>query len=293
MQTLPGDDTHAAVAVGAWNGAALACSAAMTIHHLTIAVRGRLALARDEAEHRALVRTMARVAADRLVVFNAVDDHVHAGIRDAHPRRLADGIHRAISAGRRDLELKSPHLEPVTTRSYLRWLVDYVLDQSSRHGLPGTTTALWTGSCFQDLVGARLLPGFNTAPLRQELPRLRLRELFLTVGLDPTPLEPADDEALLRAGPAKLADLAAGVHAVGPLLLDRTAATVRARALASQVAVMVGIKAAAVARFLGITPRAVRLHAATAPGDRELLAIRRRLALEDRVASRGARPRSA
>jgi hypothetical protein len=39
----------------------------------------------------------------------------------------------------------------------MRWLVTYILTQSSRTGLR-EPDALWAGSCLQDLLGARVLP---------------------------------------------------------------------------------------------------------------------------------------
>jgi hypothetical protein len=46
--------------------------------------------------------------------------------------------------------------------------VTYLLKQPVKHGLD-VHPALWTGSCFLDLIGARLIPGFSTAPLRAAL----------------------------------------------------------------------------------------------------------------------------
>jgi hypothetical protein len=257
----------------------------MTLHHLTIAVRGRQALARDETERRALVRDLARIAAGRLMVFNLVDDHFHGVPRGERPGVLADSLRRVLRARRPDLELKRSHLEPVGTRSYARWLIDYVLGQSARHGL-GVPTALWTGSCFQDLVGARLLPGFDARPLRAELPRLVQGDLLEAVGLDLAPLGDADDEALARAGAARIVDLALGVHCVGPVLTDRSASAVRACALAARVARLVKTPLSEIARFLGRSLRSVERLAGRDVDAKAIRALRRRLALEQRVAER-------
>lgn len=263
----------------------LACP---TNYHLTIAVRGRRSLARDEAERRALVRALARVGGDRLLLFSLVDDHFHAGLRAEFAGRVGDALRRVLVARRPDLEFKPPHLEPVGTRAYLRWLVRYLIAQPERHGL-GVDAALWTGSCFQDLVGARVLPGFEVTPLRNELPRLRLGGLFDALGLGTEPFRPADDDALDRAGVARLVDLAAGVYAVGPALMGRSTPVVSARALAATVAGLVGVPTSTLARFLGVVPRTVRSLAQRPPDVRAVLALRRRLALEER-AQRSQRP---
>jgi hypothetical protein len=257
----------------------------MSIHHLTIAVRGRLALARDEAERRALVRTLVRIAADRMILFNVLDDHLHAVLRGERARRLAEGLRRALISLRPDLELKTPHLEPVGTRAYLRSLVGYVLRQTDEHGL-GVSSALWTGSCFQDLAGARWLPGFNGGPLREELPRLQSRELFELVGLTPEPLAQANDDALVRVGVARLVELAAGVFAVDPALTDNTPASVRARVLAARLGRDLDQPTSQIARFLGVVPRAARDLAARDVDPEAVAALRRRLTLEVRVAAR-------
>lgn len=146
-------------------------------------------------------------------------------------------------------------------------------------------SALWTGSCFQDLVGARLLPGFDPKPLRAELPRLAQRDLLEAVGLDTAPLDHADDEALARAGAARIVELAMGVHCVGPVLDDRSSSAVRACALAAQTARLVDLSLPAVARFLGRTARAVEYLTGRKIDPKALAALRRRLALEQRVAA--------
>lgn len=287
-QFLPARETNGEDRVRRWAGPALASDARMAIHHVTIAVRGRQALARDETERRALVRRLARVASGRLMLFNLVDDHFHAAARDDRPGVVADALRRVLKARRSDLQLKSAHLEPVGTRAYTNWLVGYILGQSKRHGL-GVPTALWTGSCFQDLVGARLLPGFDPKPLRAELPRLGQPDLLEAVGLDAARLEGADDEALERAGAARIVELAMGVHCVGPVLADRSSAAVQACALAAQTARLVDLPLKKIARFLGRTVRAVEYLAGREVDPKALAALRRRLTLEQRVAAGGQR----
>ena len=257
----------------------------MSIFHLTISVRGRRALARDELERRVLVRAIARPGRG-LLLFCLVDDHLHAVVRVARPRYLARDIRRAVRALRPDLELKPPHLEPVDSRPYLLRLVAYVMRQPEKHGL-ATAPALWTGSCFQDLVRARVLPGFDPRQLAAELPRLRLREVFEGVGLEPRPLVASGDEALRRAGAARLVDLATGVYAVDPELRGHTKPVVSARILAARIASTVGVPRGEVARFLGVSPQAVGRLAKRVVEPRALDALRRRLTLEERSARTG------
>jgi len=257
----------------------------MANYHVTIAVRGRQALARSEAERRDIVRNVARVGREGLLAFGLVDDHFHAAVRGEAAGWCAEGLRRALAAHRRDLELKRPHIEPVGSRAYLGWLVRYVILQPRKHGL-GASAALWTGSCFQDLVGARMLSGFCLAPLRNELPRLRLQHLFEELGLGSAPLVPAGDRELGRVGPARLAELSAGAYAVGPALNGRAAPVVAARALAVHAARVAGLPISSLTRFLGVGPRAIRELARRAVPPRAVSTLRRRLALEERVLER-------
>jgi hypothetical protein len=257
----------------------------MEIAHYTQSTRSRRPLARDERERRALLRALTRRGGPRLLLFNLVDDHLHQVLSGRRVKVLARDLRRAIGAARPDLELDPPHVKPVSTRSYLRWLVEYLLDQPRKHDLAGVHPALWTGSCFQDLIGLRLLPGFDPARIRAELPRLRQRHLFPHVGLTPSLLAPADDDALHRAGAARIVRLAAATCAVGPELKGRSRPVVEARALAVNLAARVGLATREVAGYLGVGTRAVqklarRDHAMS----KAELALRRRLTLEDCIA---------
>lgn len=259
----------------------------MKIAHVVIASRSRRALARDESERRALVRALARVTAGRLLLFNLVDDHLHAVVRAPWPGRMGDVIHRVLRARRPDLKLKRPHVEPVGDQDHLLTLVKYVIRQTARHQLgaaSGPAMALWTGSCVQDLLGVRVLPGFDAAPLRSELPRLGQRHLVELVGLPVVRIDPADDLELARLGPASIVELAAAVWAVGPELRDKSPPSVAARALALRVASLVGIPLRATAGLLGVGVRAAEKLARRDVSPRALTALRRRLTLEQRIA---------
>jgi len=256
----------------------------MDLVHVTIATRGRAALAPGEADRRRVVRALGRGHGARLVLFALVDDHLHAVIEALRARLAARGVRATLEAAT-GAGLEPPFLRPVETRRHLERLVRYLLTQPSKHGLR-EPDALWTGSAFLDLVGARCLPGFDPGLLRRHLPRLRLREVFGAVGLEPTPLRPANDEALERLGPRALIDLASAVHAAPPDLPGRSAEVVAARALAVQAALGVGVPAATLAGLLGRTAHSVRRLAKVSVDPRAVRALRTRLALEERVRGR-------
>ena len=254
----------------------------MSLFQLTLAVRGRLVFARNQAERRRIVREIARLGEGRLLLFCLVDEHLHTVLGGLRIGYLGRDLRRLLARLQPGVEVARPHVQLVDSRAYLRRLVDYVLRQPAKHGL-SDQPALWTGSCFQDLAGARLLPGFDPGLLARELPRLRLREVFATVGLTPLALQPACDEELRRAGAARLIDLAAGVHAVGPELTGRSRKVVATRALAARAAAIAGLPTSEVAHHLGLGSHAVRKLARRDVDPRATTALRRRLTLEERA----------
>ena len=264
----------------------------MKLFHLTLAVRGRLVFARNEAERRRSVREIVRLGANRLLLFCLVDEHLHTVLGGLRIGYLGRDLRRLLARLQPGVDVARPHVRLVDNRAYLGRLVDYGLRQPVKHGL-SDLPALWTNSCFQDLAGARLLPGFDPRLLACELPRLRLREVFASVGLAPLALEPACDEELRRAGAARLVDLAAGVHAVGPELTGRSREVVAVRALAARVATAAGLPASEVAHHLGLGAHAVRKLARRDIDPRASTALRRRLALEERASRRGSSRRDA
>lgn len=254
------------------------------LHRLTIATVEERALARDETTRRALVRSVSRVAAGRLLLFSLAADRLDVVVREERPRILGAGLRSSLEARVPGLPLDEPHVRPVGPRTHLLWLVKHFLEpRDDPHGGPA---ALWTGSCLPDLVGARVLPGFDPQVLRSELPRLRLREVLVHAGLEPTPVEAATDQDLRRVSAARIVDLAAAVHALGPAIVGRGATEVEVRALAVFAARRAKITTALLSSFLGVTARAVCKLGERAVDPRAILALRRRLTLEERAVGR-------
>lgn len=260
----------------------------MPILHVTQATEGRRAIARDERERRQLLTELAQAAGSRLLMFCLVDDHLHAVLSGEKLGYLVRDLRRLLRRLRPDLELEPAHLKPVRSRSHLTSLLDYLLRQPHKHGLAGVHPAMFSGSCLQDLMCVRLLDGFDVSALRAELPRLGQRDLLQRVGLAVEAVVPATNDELRRAGPARLADLAAATLAVGPELHGLEPTVVRARALVARLAVLVGFTPRQVAPYLGCDVRTVqRLARAKREDARAETALRRRLTLENRVAGSG------
>ena len=257
----------------------------MPVFHLTFATDGRLPLFPAEAPRLAALHAIGRVVGDRVLLFCLVDDHAHVAL-EADPARvgaLARGALLALRPLARQVE--PAHVRTVESRSHLEWLVRYVLRQPIKHGMSGHP-ALWSGSCFPDLVGARVVPGLEPVPrLMAALPRFRLREAFAHVGLPREELLPVDDDGIRDLGALPLARAAAFATASPLPLVGKHAATTRARAATCRLAREVGIATRDVTRVLSITPQAAGRLARKEPDPRLLRAVRLRLALEAAVRS--------
>ena len=254
----------------------------MDCSHLTFSSDGRLPLFPDETARRAALHCLARTAGQEIALFCMVDDHLHLVLLAPRARvgRLAQAF--AVSLGSvAATKLDPARIRPVETRAHLQWLVRYVLTQPQHHGLP-TAPALWSGSCFQDLVGARQVPGL-TLRITDALPRLTRRELHKLVELPPAKLKPATDEAVRTAGAARLVAAAGASLAVGPTLEGNKPTVVQARRAAAQLAAAAQIPATEVAWALGSTPRATRRLTEPPVPAATIKALRLRLTLEDRL----------
>lgn len=252
----------------------------MPLSHLTWSARGRLALFPREELRRAALRSLSRVAGAQVLLFGLADDHLHVVV-EGPPGPLARAVLLALRP-RAASVLDPAHVRPVEDRSHLGWLVGSLLGQPDKHGLP-VHPALWTGSCFPDLVGARrLFPGM-AGRLAAQLPRYRLRQAYQDLGLSTAPLQPADDDAARAAGSSRILAAAGAALAAGPDLSGKAAERVLARKAAAIVAAQCGIHPTEVAWAMGQPLRSARRLADDAVDPALLQAVRLRLALEDRA----------
>ncbi len=255
--------------------------------HLTFASDGRLPLFAEEALRLQALHRLAAIAGREAVLFSIVDDHLHALLSASHKRiaRLKGSLFRALRP------IASASLEParvrsVQSRAHLQWLLRYLLTQCQHHGLQ-EHDVLHNGCCFQELVGARLLDGLDLQ-IRVLLPRFRLRDAFLAVGLPPRQLSAAEAASVRAAGSARLAAAAAHAAAADPCLLGSHATVVRARRAAAQLGRQAGMSSGSLAEVLYISSRSVQNYAVACPHDATVRAVRTRLALENLVAAANA-----
>jgi hypothetical protein len=254
----------------------------MSLHHITLASHGRRTIAPTEDLVRAGVLRLSSQVGPHLLLFCLVDDHVHLVVEHSRPGLLGRGLARSLAGLFKGVTFQSAHVVAVESRAHLERLCLYVVRQPSKHGLPGPP-ALWSGSCFLDLAGLRLLPRYDPRLLSQALPRMRLRRLLPEVGLPPHPLHLATPVDLRRAGPARLGAVAAAVLAAQTNLESRRPSAVDARALAVQASLKAGFPPAAATRALGVPPRSARRLAHRALHPEAMACLRRRLQLEDQL----------
>jgi REP element-mobilizing transposase RayT len=250
--------------------------------HLTISSVSRLALFPTVELLRRALWKLVEILGDHLVIFCVVDDHVHVVIF-CDEEVLASRV-RALTYSVRTLaaaEVNATHVTPVESRRHMLTLLGYVLGQPAKHGLP-VHPALWEGSCLVDLVGARLLPGLQLR-IMEALPRATQQDALEAAGLGREPLEFVDRNTLRSLGPARLMAAAAAATATDPRLGSKGRRETDARRATCHLAKDAGIPMSEIAWHLDITSRACR-RLLTQPRDADLCeAVRRRLALEERV----------
>ena len=257
------------------------------IWHLTFASEERHPLFPGPALLRRAIHAATRVGAE-IFLFCFVDDHAHFVVMADPVRvgRIAAGLLLALRP-LAAVELLPAHVRPVRSRSHLEWLAhNYILVQPAKHGLVAHP-ALHEGSCFLDLVDARVLP--ETDPkfakrLMEAMPRYRLRRAYEAVGLDLQPLRPAPNDLCHQLGMARIAEAGAVAVAATPGLAGDGAQEVLARRGATQLALEAGISPAECRSTFEVTRAALHRWAREPVDDRIIKAIRLRLAIEVRVA---------
>lgn len=232
------------------------------------------------------MRCILRVAPET-ILFCVVDDHLHVVVVADRARtgRIAASLLQAlrpIAAAR----LLPARATPVETRRHLEFLADrYILEQSKKHGL-SEPLALDEGSCFLDLVGARVVDPAIPTRLVRALPRYLLRRAHRAVGLEEKPIPRLQDEVIRSLGAARVAAASECSLAAAPGSRGNGPVERLARCATVKLATSVGIAIAEVAFALRIT-RSSAVRLAHRPVPRSVVAaIRKRLALEVLVASR-------
>lgn len=257
----------------------------MPLFHLTLATDRRRVLCPTLAALRSGVRALERVAGDEMLLFTIVDDHLHLVIRSERRRAgyLGAAVRLAFAARSADRPLGRADVRPVEGRGHLLYLVrTYLPAQPAKHGL-SSHPALYEGSGFLDLCGARALGGWSGTLLAQELPRFRLRDVFPAVQLEASPIEPLDPPRIHLLGAERLAEASRSALATDARGKDPRSRA--ARCAGAAIARECGLGLDELALAYGLSVRSIQRAAAREPDTRHVRAIRMRLALEERCAT--------
>jgi len=246
--------------------------------HSTFASDGRMPAFATEAQQRASVRALVRTAGSRLALFCLADEHAH--VVSAGTRAQTGHLGRAVRASLSNasgVAVDAARIRPVESRSHAEWLArQYIVGQPEKHRLRDDP-ALYSGSCFQDLVRARHIVDLR---IQELLPRFRIEDVMATVGLPATRIAPLGKADIRRLGVTRVADAAAAALALDDLR-GLAAPVVAARRVAVQLCDRASIARSEIAHGLGLSLRAVRMIVAE-PFDIALArAVCVRLALEE------------
>jgi hypothetical protein len=226
----------------------------MALWHVSFAADDRMPLFPSERLRRSALLTLAKIAKTVLVLFSIVDEHLHL-VSDgdtSSTRRLRQALHQALGA------IAGPALadswcKPVKDRKHLLSLVRYHLVQVVKHSVQGVHPALWSGSCFQDLIGARLIPGLELRAA-EKLPRHQITALACKeVGLPGFVARPVSVATLRELGITKIKAAAAAAVAADPALTGRTRPEILARSAAAQLGRLAGISRSEIRWALEVT----------------------------------------
>jgi hypothetical protein len=255
----------------------------MHISHVTIGVDGRIAPFNDTARRHQAVRRLVRRTRKELALFNIVPDHVH--LAHAHQRPV-DDFRRAASICLRcaaSTPVERTRCRPVRDVEHARSLIRYILGQCAHHDLP-EDDALWTGSSFQDLVGARWIEGWRP-PLLTLDARFRMRDALSAVGLPEVPIAPVSLDQLHDLGAARLQAAAVAALAADPELTGNRRPEALARVAVAKLGLEAELGASELRRVLSVELRSVFRLANRGCPQPALNAVRVRLGLELAVAS--------
>ncbi len=109
----------------------------------------------------------------QLLVFRAIDTHLHSLVRVGHDpagefaRRVEISIQKALDPG---APFSPVHRTPIRGQHHLVRAFDYILNQESHHGV--RSDPLHEGSNLQDLLGLRVTGRHTAGAVRRFLPRV-------------------------------------------------------------------------------------------------------------------------
>jgi hypothetical protein len=261
--------------------------AIMNVWHIRFSSEERFVLFPDEQTRRAALRRLVKIAGNVMVLFCIVDEHIHEIVTCDHKRagRIRQATHRSLQP-MTSVKLEPSYIKEVENRRHLELLVRYVLTQVEHHALSNAHPALWSGSCFLDMIGARVLENLHLQ-LNRLLPRFKLRQAYSYVGLPQQEIRPLNNQGIRARGIGDLIGASSSVLAADPSLAGKMQPVVRARRAVVHLANQVGFSRADVGWALQISRRGIRSILQKQESESMLHAIRLHLALEAIVHNHG------
>jgi hypothetical protein len=252
------------------------------IFHLTYTSVGRLPFFPNLAGCREALHRLARLR-HLLVLFSIVLEHLHqvALTNGTDGSAVSKGTKRALGTmvatpfGETDIRT-------VGSRDYVENLFRYHIVQPAKHNVPGPP-ALWEGSCFLDLVGARWIRGF-TLHIERIMPSFEKGMACEHVGLSGVELLPASADQILEAGAQRLVSAASAAFAAPPAITGNTLPEVDVRCAAAKLGRWAGMHDSEIAAAAKVAGERSVCRLRKRSIDKEALeAVRVRIALEDAV----------
>jgi len=237
----------------------------------------------EESRRREVVRTIARVVGEEVVLFCVLQDQVQLVV--ICDRRSSGRIRQACLVAFNAVSGVPLHMDrakPISERRHLAWLAKHTMSLFGHSDTVPVHPALWSGSCFPDLIGARSVKGLRMR-LGEALPTFHARDAFKAVGLPLRELNPADALAVRAAGASRVASAVAAAWAVGPVLKGLTDPAVQTLRRTVSLCRWAEIENAETASALSKSARTVQRMAERPVPLVRLKPARLRLALEDAV----------
>jgi hypothetical protein len=251
---------------------------------------GGLPFFTSEAAYREAVRRLATLK-HSIALFCLVAEHLHqVAVTSGEPgAAVSKATKRALNSVVETPFSKDTDIRTVSDRKYVLNLLRYDLGQPKKHKMPGHP-AVWEGSCFLDLVGARRIRGLEPC-IATLLPSFNVVDAYVHVGLPRNEIQPASAEQMLAAGLPRLVFAAAAAFAAKPTLEGNGFPEIEARCAVAKLGRWIGLHDSEIAPAIWVTVRSVR-NLRRRSIDREALdAVRVRIALEDAVAATGTEKR--
>lgn len=252
----------------------------MNLYHLIYASIGRLPFFTSANGYHSAIRALAKVSKNRIVAFAVMDDHIHvvlfedSGAERHRAKALLQALSPLTSVG-----IERAHIVPIESRIHMHRELMYMLRQPSHHKLKGHE-ALWRGSCFPDLVGARYVEGLQLQ-VEKALPRFNVGQILGAMGVQKKHIIPLENAEIKGVGLSRFIDCAIDALCAPSPLSGKSYQTIGARAAVCQLAHAAGFKPAEVADSLNISRQSFYSALKRTVASEAIQSIRVRLNLEN------------